>query len=103
GDEGLEPLGADLVAERVERRAAEHRLEALAPARAELGPHEDRDPGAVEVVEEPLDDGLPEEPRDPRDQHVLAREPLDDRGRRAGPRRLEVVYHVADYGFSTGR
>ena len=103
---GRDPLGPDLVAQGVERGPAHQRLDALAPAGAELRPHEQRDPGVGEVEQEAFEHRLPEEARHPRDEHVLAGELAHDRARtracaRALPRGRGFVYHMADYALST--
>ena len=103
---GRDPLGADLVAQGVERGPAHQRLDALAPARAELRPHEQGDPGVGEVEQEAFEHRLAEEARHPRDEHVLAGQLAHDRARaracaRALPRGRGFVYHMADYALST--
>ena len=47
---------------------------------------------------QPLEDDLPQEPRDPGQQDRLARQAIDDRGRAPRPR---LLYHAADYAVST--
>ncbi len=98
----LDPVVADVVAERVEKWATEERLDPLTPRRAELRPDEQRDPGLREVLQEALEDRLPEEPGYARDQHVLAGQALGDR-LRAGGSGGGLLYHAADYALSTTR
>jgi hypothetical protein len=102
GQHGRDPLLPGLVPQRAEGRPAHQGLDPLAPARAQLWPHEQRDPGLGEVEQEPLEHGLPEEAGHARDQHVHARQGPHDRARRARGR-ARVLYHAADYASSTKR
>ena len=68
---------------------------------AGLAAHQQDHAGLGEVGQQAFEDDLREEAGHPGEQHRLAREGFDDRGRRgwAGL----ALYHAADYAVSTGR
>ena len=91
-------VATEPLAEDIERRLAGQVVDALEGGRRGLRTDEDRDGRFREVEEEPLEDHLPEETGDPREEDALAREGVDD----AGPGG-SALYHAADYRLSTAR
>ena len=87
--------------QRVERGLAEEVLDALAARGPGLAAHQQDHAGLGEVGQEAFEDDLREEAGHPGEQHRLAGEGLDDRGRRG--RAGLALYHAADYAVSTGR
>jgi len=59
-----------------------------------LAANEDGYPGIRKIEQDPLEDHLPEEAGDAREEDALARERLDDGA--------AFLYHAADYALSTG-
>jgi hypothetical protein len=93
GEQGV--VAAESLAQSVERGLPRQVMDALHGGRGRLGTHQDRDTGLREVEQQALEDDLPEEPGDPRQQDALAREGVDDGA--------ALLYHAADYALSTVR
>jgi hypothetical protein len=79
-----------------EGRLAQEVLDAVPRGGAGLPAHEQHDPGAREVQQQPLEDDLPQEAGDAGEQHGGPVQPVDDRPGGA-PLPRPLLYHPADY------